>query len=230
MHGESLKSFEIGFIGLKRRLLKKREHGDSRSVIHLCLETFEFIIKSGMYTPRYWVWFVRYVLFRLKHRKVELEGFVFLPKKYEIYIGENARIRIGKWVWIGQDNAIRCHEGMLHIGSNTVFGIRNTVNCYEGIHIGSNCLFADSVYIVDFDHNYWDPEMNIRTQGIKKKRINLEGDIWIGYGTCVLRGCTIGKGSVIGAMTLVNKDVPPFSVAGGVPCKVLHRRPMPCDQ
>ena len=107
------------------------------------------------------------------------------------------------------------------------FGTDNTVNCYAGVYIGPECLFADSVYIVDFDHNYWDPVIAIRSQGITKKPVRLEGDIWVGEKTSILRGVTVGRGSVIGAMSLVNRDVPPYAVVGGVPARVLGWRPRP---
>ena len=136
-------------------------------------------------------------------------------------------MRIGSWVWIGRHNALRCHEGELYIGRNTIFGTDNTVNCYGNIYIGPECLFADSVYLVDFDHNYWDPVISIRSQGIFIEPIRLEGNIWVGTKATILRGVTVGEGSVIGAMTLVNRDVLPYSVVGGIPAKVIAWRPRP---
>jgi acetyltransferase-like isoleucine patch superfamily enzyme len=180
-----------------------------------------------MYTPRYWVFLYRFLRFKLLHPRVKTEGFIFLPRRYEVVLGKKATMRIGRWVWIGRNNALRCHEGELVVGDNTIFGTDNTVNCYCGVYIGAECLFADSVYIVDFDHNYWDPVMSIRSQGISKSPIRLEGDLWVGTMVTIIRGVTVGRGSVIGAMSLVNRDVPPYSVVGGVPAKVLGWRPRP---
>lgn len=189
--------------------------------------TVRFVVSRRMYTPRYWVFLYRFLRFKVLHPRVKTEGFVFLPRRYEVVLKKGGRIRIGRWVWIGRNNAIRCHEGELYIGDNTIFGTDNTVNCYAGVYIGPECLFADSVYIVDFDHNYWDPVISIRSQGITKKPIRLEGDIWVGEKVTILRGVTVGRGSVIGAMSLVNRDVPPYAVVGGVPARVIGWRPRP---
>jgi acetyltransferase-like isoleucine patch superfamily enzyme len=180
-----------------------------------------------MYGLRYWVFLYRFLRFKLLHPGVETEGFVFLPRKYEVVVRSGGRMRIGSWVWIGRNNALRCHEGQLVIGRNTIFGSDDTVNCYGDVYIGPECLFADSVYIVDFDHNYWDPVMSIRSQGIYTAPIRLEGNIWVGTKACILRGVTVGKGSVIGAMSMVNRDVPAYSVVGGIPAKVIGWRPRP---
>lgn len=191
------------------------------------IRTLRFIRDKGVYTPRYWVYLYRFVRLKVLHPRVKTEGFVFLPRRYEIVVKRGATMRLGRWVWIGRNNALRCHEGEMFVGEHTIFGTDNTVNCYCGVHIGPECLFADSVYIVDFDHNYWDPVMSIRTQGISKSPICMEGDIWVGEKVSILRGVTVGKGSVIGAMSLVNRDVPPYSVVGGIPARVLGWRPRP---
>lgn len=191
------------------------------------VRSIRFIRENGMYTPRYWVFLYRFLRFKLLHPRVKTEGFIFLPRRYEVVLGKEAAMRIGRWVWIGRNNALRCHEGELVIGRNTIFGTDNTVNCYCGVYIGPECLFADHVYMVDFDHNYWDPVMSIRSQGISKSPIRLEGDLWVGTMVTIIRGVTVGRGSVIGAMSLVNRDVPPYSVVGGVPARVLGWRPRP---
>ena len=191
------------------------------------LQSLRFIRRKGMYTSRYWVFLYRFLRFKVLHPRVKTEGFIFLPRCYEVVLGKGATMRIGRWVWIGRNNALRCHEGELIVGDNTIFGTDNTVNCYCGVYIGPECLFADSVYIVDFDHNYWDPVMSIRSQGISKSPIRLERDLWVGTMVTIIRGVTVGRGSVIGAMSLVNRDVPPYSVVGGVPAKVLGWRPQP---
>lgn len=188
---------------------------------------FQFILRQRMYGPRYWVFLYRFLRFKLLHPKVETEGFIFLPRRYEVILRSGGRMHIGSWVWVGRNNALRCHEGELYIGRNTIFGTDNTVNCYGKIYIGPECLFADSVYVVDFDHNYWDPVISVRSQGIYTEAIRLEGNIWVGTKATILRGVTVGEGSVIGAMSLVNRDVPPYSVVGGIPARVIGWRPRP---
>ena len=191
------------------------------------VRTARFVRRNRMYGPRYWRFLYRFLRVKVLHPRVKTEGFVFLPRRYQVVVRRGASMRIGRWVWIGTGNALRCHEGELYIGDNTIFGTDNTVNCYAGVYIGPECLFADSVYIVDFDHNYWDPVISIRSQGISKQPVRLEGDIWVGEKASILRGVTVGRGSVIGAMSLVNRDVPPYAVVGGIPARVLGWRPRP---
>ncbi len=209
---------------------RERRSGQGGGAFGWLARNVRFIIRQRMYTPRYWVFLYRFLRFKILHPRVETNGFFFLPRRYEVVLRKGGRMRIGRWVWIGRNNALRCHEGELYIGDNTIFGSDNTVNCYAGIYIGPECLFADSVYIVDFDHNYWDPVIPIRSQGITKDVIRLEGDIWVGTKVCILRGVTVGRGSVIGAMSLVNRDVPPYAIVGGVPARVLGWRPRPYVQ
>lgn len=192
--------------------------------------SLDFVVRNRMYKPFYWKHFLRFLVFKVRHPRVETEGLVFLPRKYQVVVGKGARLRLGRFVWVGHNCALRCHEGELYVGAKTVFGTDNTVNCYTGIHIGEGCLFADSVYIVDFDHNYWDPEIPVRSQGILKEPVRLEGNTWVGTKVTIIRGVTVGWGSVIGAMSLVNRDVPPYAVVGGIPAKVLHYRPRPAGE
>ncbi len=209
---------------------EKRDKGSSpQGLVSRCSKTLRFIWENRMYTPRYWVFAYRFLRFKILHRRVETDGFIFLPRRYEIVLSKKGRMRIGRWVTIGRNNALRCHEGELIIGDKTIFGTDNTINCYVGVYIGEQCLFADSVYIVDFDHNYWDPVIPVRSQGIAKDPVRLEGDIWVGVKVTIIRGVTVGRGAVIGAMSLVNRDVPPYSVVGGVPARVIHMRPRPVE-
>ena len=74
------------------------------------------------------------------------------------------------------------------------------------------------------NHIYDDPKISIRLQGIRANGIKIEDDVWLGVGSTVLDGVTIGKGSVIGAGAVVTKNIPPYSVAVGVPANVIKER------
>jgi acetyltransferase-like isoleucine patch superfamily enzyme len=92
------------------------------------------------------------------------------------------------------------------------------------IKIGKHCLIAAHTGIYANNHNFADPTEPIKYQGITCKGIVIEDDCWLGHGVKVLDGVTIGKGSVIGAGAVVTKDIPPFSVAVGVPARVIKSR------
>lgn len=188
-----------------------------------------FIIKNRLYGFPYFRQLYRFVKFKLFHPGIKTEGFVFLPNKYDISKGRNARFTIGAWVWIGSGCAFRAHEGHLSIGRKTTFGGNNTINCYQRVDIKEECLFADNIYVVDFDHWYLDPNMSIRSQGIRKEDIVMGPNVWVAEKATILRGTTIGEGAVIGAMSLVIRDVPPYAVVGGVPARLIKYRRSPAD-
>lgn len=187
--------------------------------------TLRFIWSHRLYTWRYWVLGIRFLKFKITHPHIKTEGFVFLGPKVEVYARRGyGRLTLGRWVWIGKGNAIRCHEGNLRIGPKTVFGAKNTVNCYLDIDIGGDCIFADWIYVCDFDHKYDDLSVPIKKQGIVKSPVVIGRDCWIGEKSTILRGVTVGEGSIIASHALVNRDVPPRSIVGGVPAKVLKTR------
>jgi len=189
------------------------------------IKTLRFIKQRRLYTPRYWLCAFRFLRLKILHPHIKTEGFVFLGPRVEVYARRGyGRLTIGKWVFIGEGNHIRCHEGNLRIGDKVVFGGWNTINTYLDIDIGRDCIFADWIYICDFDHRFEGLEMPIRKQGIVKSPVKIGADCWIGEKSTVLRGVTIGDGSVIASHALVNRDIPPLSVVGGVPARVLKTR------
>jgi len=127
-------------------------------------------------------------------------------------------------VHIGDGNAIRCHEGSLRIGDKAVFGRQNVVNCYLDIEIGDATLVADWVYICDFDHVTTDITVPIKDQGIVKAPVRIGPDTWLGTKVTVTKGTRIGRGSVIGAHAVVRGDIPEYSIAVGIPARVVKDR------
>jgi acetyltransferase-like isoleucine patch superfamily enzyme len=74
------------------------------------------------------------------------------------------------------------------------------------------------------NHVFSDPDRPIHSQGLDHAPITIEDDVWIGGRVNVVAGVTVGRGSVIGAGAVVTKDVPPYSVAVGVPARVIKSR------
>jgi len=198
---------------------------DPRQARYLTLASLRWVVRHRAWTPWYLVRYWRFFVFRLRNPQVITEGFVFLGKRVELYARTGyGRLVIGKWVHIGNGNAIRCHEGNLRIGDKCVFGKDNTVNCYLDIEFGAAALVADWVYMCDFDHVISDVHVPIKDQGIVKSPIRIGPDVWIGAKATVLRGVTVGRGSVLAAHTVVTRDVPPFSIVAGVPGRVVRDR------
>jgi acetyltransferase-like isoleucine patch superfamily enzyme len=187
--------------------------------------TVRFIKDRRLYLPRYIAMLFRFLWLKISKPWIETDGFVFIEAGAEIHARRGyGRLRLGKWVYIGTGNAIRCHEGNLRIGDKCVFGRKNTINTYLDIEIGRECIFADWIYICDFDHRYDDLTQPIRKQGIIKSPVKIGDDCWFGEKTSVMRGVEIGDGAIIASHALVNKDVPAKAIVGGVPAKILKYR------
>lgn len=177
------------------------------------------------WTPYYLVRYWRLLMLRLRHPEVITEGMVFLGRGVEIEGRPGyGRVVLGRWVHVGDGTALRAHEGTLRVGDKVVFGRHNTVNCYLDVEIGATTLIADWVYVADFDHRFDDLVTPIKDQGIVKSPVRIGPDCWIGVKVSVLRGSIVGEGCVLAAHTVVRGEIPPRSVAGGVPAKVIKRR------
>jgi acetyltransferase-like isoleucine patch superfamily enzyme len=109
----------------------------------------------------------------------------------------------------------------ISIGSGT--GISGaTIAAAQRVIIGSNVLCGANVLITDSDWHSVTPAGRLN-QNSKSEPVHIEDNVWLGVNTVVLKGVTIGRNSVIGANSLVLRDIPPNVVAGGNPCKVLYR-------
>ena len=202
-----------------------RRTRDPRQARFLTWASLRWVVRnrawSWWYLQRYW----RFFWWRLRNRHVVTEGFVFLGRRVELSARKGyGRLVLGRWVHVGDGNALRCHEGNLRIGDKCVFGKDNTVNCYLDIEFGEATIVADWVYVCDFDHVYDDIHTPIKDQGIVKSPVRIGPDCWVGVKATVLRGVTVGRGSVLAAHTVVTRDVPPRSVVAGVPGRVVKDR------
>lgn len=178
-----------------------------------------------MYAPRFWAMSIRFLWFRVRNPRVVTRGMVYMARSVELHCRRGlGHMEIGRGVWIGRGTAIRCHEGYLSIGDGVVFGGRDTVNCYLDVEIGEDCIFADEVYVGDFDHRTDDPHTPIQRQGIVKSPVRLDRDCWIGTKAVILRGTSIGEGSVVGAGAVARGRFPPRSVIVGNPARVAKKR------
>jgi acetyltransferase-like isoleucine patch superfamily enzyme len=183
------------------------------------------ILRERMWTPGFWAMGFRYLWLRMRQPHVITNGMVFMARGVEIRCTRGlGHLEIGRRVWIGRGTAIRCHEGSLRVGDRAVFGGGDTVNCYLHVEIGEDALFADRVYVGDFDHRTEDAGATIQSQGIVKSPVRIDRDCWLGVGAMILRGTTIGAGSVVGAGAVARGRYPENSVIVGVPGRVVGRR------
>lgn len=119
---------------------------------------------------------------------------------------------------------------VMSYAKNISLGERVYINSFsmlvakDKITIGNNVLIGPHVIINSGMHNYINADLNINKQGHSTAPIIIEDDVWIGANSIILPGVTIGKGAVIGANSLVNKNVESYSIVGGTPAKIIKNR------
>ncbi len=192
------------------------------------LVLLRFMRRHGMLTRSYGRLILRWAWLKLRWRgRLQTDGLCFVGPGVKFEIGREAVVRLGRWSWIGHGSKIRAHEGEVEIGAKTVLGQECTISCFQHVAIGRECIVADRVMLIDFDHGVVEPERPIRHQGIYKRDVNVGHNCWIGYGACILRGVTVGDNAIVGTSTVVTKDLPANAVAGGVPARILRMRDEP---
>jgi acetyltransferase-like isoleucine patch superfamily enzyme len=192
------------------------------------LTFLKFARRNKMLTPGYAWLIVKLGLYKLRYgKRLQLDGIAFICPKVKFELGKDARLHLGRWSWVGTGSKIRVHEGECFIGAKTVLGQECTISAFQHVSIGRECIVADRVMLIDFDHGVVEVERPIREQGIYKRDVKVGHNVWMGYGCCVLRGATVGDNSVLGTYAVVTKDIPANSVAAGLPAKVVRKRDRP---
>lgn len=130
-------------------------------------------------------------------------------------IHPTAIIREGEYVTIG-DHCLINHNNLIQAGKS----INGYISIGNYVHTGAN------VMMIAFNHGFNSRDIPVIKQDYIDAPIIIEDDVWIGGGSIILAGVTIGKGAIIAAGAVVNKNVPPYSIVGGVPAKILKERPL----
>ena len=192
------------------------------------LTLLRFARRNGMLTPGYAALLARLAWLKLRFGgRLQTDGIAFVCPGVTFEIGPDAVVHLGRWSWIGHGTKIRAHEGEVRIGAKTVLGQECTISAFERISIGRECVVADRVMLIDFDHGVVEVERPIRLQGIYKRPVSVGHNVWIGYGVCLLRGVTVGDNAVLGTSAVVTRDVPANAVVGGVPARIIRMRDEP---
>ena len=137
-----------------------------------------------------------------------------------IEIGDNVTIHYKGW--LTAEKRDDCTPRLI-IEDRTTIGHFSTISCVREVHIGKNVLMADRVYISDNLHGYEDITLPVMDQPtIFKNSVYIGDDSWIGEDVSII-GAKIGKHCVIGANSVVAKDIPDYCVAVGAPARVIKR-------
>jgi acetyltransferase-like isoleucine patch superfamily enzyme len=192
------------------------------------LTFLRFARQHHMLRPGYAVLIARWVLLKLRWRgRLQTDGLCFVCPGVKFEIGRGARVTLGRWSWIGHRCKIRVHEGEFALGAKSVMGQECTISAYKHVSIGRECIIADRVMMIDFDHGMVEVERPIREQGIYKRNVDVGHNVWIGYGACLLRGVQVGDNSVVGTSAVVTADVPANAVVAGIPARLIRMRKSP---
>ena len=131
-------------------------------------------------------------------------------------IGQNALFE--PHVWIAAPGKAR-----VRIGSGSFLNVGVMVAALELVEIGDHCMFANGCLVTDADHRFDDLARPVPWQGFTTKGPTRLGDnVWCGTNVVITSGVTVGERCVIGANSVVTKDLPPRSIAAGVPAQVLR--------
>src|ERR687896_74678 len=154
--------------------------------------------RHGMLNAKYGRLVLRWAWLKLRWRgRLQTDGLCFVGPGVTFEIGREATLRLGRWSWIGHGTKIRVHEGEASIGAKSVLGQECTISAFQHVAIGRECIVADRVMLIDFDHGVVEVERPIRLQGIYKRPVDVGSNVWVGYGVCVLRGVAIGDNSIL---------------------------------
>ena len=114
-------------------------------------------------------------------------------------------------------------DAAISIGDWTTIGYNVYMFSKSSISIGKDCLIAPFCYFIDNDHGIERGRL-IREQGMATAPIVVGNDVWLGTGVAVMKGVTIGDGAVVAAGSVVTKDIPPYTIFGGVPARLIKNR------
>lgn len=155
-----------------------------------------------------------------------------------VYIGNNVTINalcknginIGNNVSLLDGTIIECTGVLNDLGEGITIGnnVGIAQNCFIQVRgkviIEDNVIFGPNVSVFSENHNYENPDLPVNVQGVNRKGVTIKRGVWIGTRAVILDGVTIGENSIIAAGSIVNKDVIPCSIVGGVPAKLIKMR------
>lgn len=166
--------------------------------------------------------------FRLRSLGLALETPRLLAGGIDVRAGYGrdgaGRIAIGPGAWIERGVVLHAFGGSIRIGRDSFLGPHTVIYGHGGVEIGDACLIAMHCRIVSSNHAVPPLGTDIRSLPDELRPTKIGRDVWLGAGVTVLGGVKIGDGCIVGAGAVVSTDLPPGSIAVGVPARVTGRR------
>ncbi|MNK40407.1 Maltose O-acetyltransferase [compost metagenome] len=173
------------------------------------------LIPSNDHRPRLWV---RLLINPFKHKRGK-HSIIRYKSRLDVFpfncfeLGEKSIIED----FVTINNGV----GDVVIGNNSIIGIGSVL--IGPVLIGNNVMLAQNIVISGLNHGYEDPDVAPSLQKEIKKQITIEDDVWIGANSVITAGVNIGRHVVVGAGSLVTRDIPAHSVAVGNPAKIIKQ-------
>lgn len=176
------------------------------------------------------------LIFLGKHVKIKYRNKIQVGRTFTVgdYVEINALsvsgIKIGNNVSIQRNTIIECTGVIRDLGAGLEIGnnVGIAQNCFIQVRgkvsIGNDVIFGPGVYLFSENHKFDNPDLPVVVQGETRKGVVVEDGVWICSRAVILDGITIGKNSIVAAGSIVNRDVPAYSIVGGVPAKVIKVR------
>ena len=136
-----------------------------------------------------------------------------------ITLGDTVTLKYGVYLDTESED-----KGFIETGNNVYIGTGCCFHGHEGLEIGDNALLAQNITITPFSHTFNDRNDLIWNQGGKTRKVSIGKDCYIGMNCCILYSADVMDGSVVGSGSVVVHTIPPYSVAVGVPAKVIKQR------
>lgn len=152
---------------------------------------------------------------------IDFKGDNYIARFSEVITTEPNKIIIGKGTRICRHSFLFNAGGTIKIGENCCIGDYCNFLGNGGLSIGDNVIFANGISLISSEHNYQDISRPIKDQGSQSKGITIGDNCWFGIHSTVLDGVNIGKNCVIGAGAIVKNNLPDYSLAVGVPAKII---------
>ncbi|MGZ3494522.1 MAG: acyltransferase [Thermodesulfobacteriota bacterium] len=159
-------------------------------------------------------------LFGAYGKDVYIEPGVVINRPRFVHMGNHVRIKRNTSINLHPKDK-KSKEILLFIGDNVIISESCFISACNHLVIEENVGISPNVMIIDNSRKPGDISLPSKEQKVESGYVRIGADSWIAYGACVLPNVTIGKHCIIGALSVVNKDIPPYSVAVGSPAKVV---------
>ncbi|RZK12043.1 MAG: acyltransferase [Flavobacterium sp.] len=173
------------------------------------------LIPSNDNRPRLWV---RWFLNPFKHKRGK-SSIIRFNTRLDVFPFN--QFELGNSSIIESFATINNGVGDVIIGNNTIVGMSNVI--IGPVNIGNNVMLAQNIVVSGLNHGYQDVNVSPAFQKVSCKAITISDDVWIGANSVITAGVRLGKHSIIGAGSVVTKDIPEFSIAVGNPAKVIKK-------